>query len=253
MLRVFLLDDENSALTVLRHKLVKNFPEDVDVLGVSNDPEEALVYLSQDPKIDVLFLDVEMPGMSGIELLSQLPNRAFDVIFTTAFQQYAIDAIRKNAFDYLVKPIDETDLRAAVNRAFEKKAAQKNQIGKSDFQTLAQNILKAQSTVSKLSVPTNEGILLIPVSDIIRIEGSGSYTTIITATKQKVVASKNLSELEDMLAAHPIFFRVHKSHVVNLNHVIKYIRGEGGSAILSDGSEVEVARRRKEEFIARLG
>ena len=252
MVSVFLLDDERSAITVLKHKLLKNFPEEIEISGISNDPEEALAILVE-TQVDLLFLDIEMPGMSGLEFLEKIPERRFDVIFTTAYQKYAIEAIRKNAFDYLVKPIDESDLRVAIERALEKKRMTKtSKPEESDLLSLAQSLLKAQSSVAKLSVPTIEGLLLVPVADIIRIEGGGSYATIITVSKQKIIASKNLSEFEEMLSRYPQFFRVHKSHLINLNHVVKYIRGEGGSVIMSDGSEAEVARRRKDEFLSKL-
>lgn len=252
MLRIVLLDDERSAITLLRHKLLKNFPEEVQIVGAFNDPEEALTAL---PELspDILFLDVEMPNTNGFEVLERIANRKFDVIFTTAYPQYAVAAIRNSALDYLVKPIDEADLRKAVERALEKKlSAQSKPIVETDMLALAHSLLKAQTTVAKLSVPTIEGLLLIPISDIVRLEGSGSYATIHTITKQKIIASKNLSEFEDILAGHPNFFRTHKSHLINLNHVLKYLRGEGGSVIMSDGSEVEVARRRKEAFLERL-
>jgi two-component system LytT family response regulator len=254
MLRVIILDDEKSAITVLRHKLLKNFPEEVELVATFDDPEDALSELAA-LRPDVLFLDVEMPGMSGLELLEQLPERTFAVVFTTAYQQYAIEAIRKSAFDYLVKPIDESDLRQSVERLLQKKKIAAPAISAAalpDFQVLAQALREAQQTVAKLSVPTTEGLLLIPIADIVRLEGSGSYAVIHTTTKQKIVASKNLSEFEELLAAQPHFFRTHKSHLINLNHVTRYLRGEGGSVIMSDGSEVEVARRRKEEFLAKL-
>jgi two-component system, LytTR family, response regulator len=252
MLRVVILDDEKSAITVLRHKLLKNFPEELEVVGTFDDPEDALAGLGA-LRPDVLFLDVEMPGMSGLELLEHLPERGFEVVFTTAYQQYAIEAIRRSALDYLVKPIDEGDLKNAVERIFSKKKAQKTPVAAPpDIYLLTQALREAQVTTAKLSIPTTEGLLLIPISEIVRLEGSGSYAVIHTSTKQKIVASKNLSEFEELLAAQPHFFRIHKSHLINLNHVVRYLRGEGGSVILSDGSEAEVARRRKEEFLERL-
>jgi two-component system, LytTR family, response regulator len=252
MLRIVLIDDERSAITLLKHKLLKNFPEEIEIVVSFESPEEALLALPN-IKADILFLDVEMPGISGLELLERLGNRTYEVVFTTAYPQYAIAAIRGNAFDYLVKPIDEADLKKAIERALEKKYAKSSSLAKeADLLTLTQSLLKAQSTVQKLSVPTSEGLLLIPIADIVRLEGSGSYATIHTLSKQKVLASKNLSEFEDLLAEHPNFFRTHKSHLINLNHVDRYMRGEGGSVIMSDGSEVEVARRRKEDFLQRL-
>ena len=253
MLRVVILDDERSAVTVLKHKLFRSFPEDVDIVGTFEDPETALAEI-KNLRPDILFLDVEMPGMNGLEFLEQIPEKTFEVIFTTAYQQYAIEAIRKSAFDYLVKPIDESDLRRAVERAMKKKADASHHTvpQKQEINTLIQSLRNAHNMVAKLGVPTTDGIMFIPVSEIVRMEGNGSYSTIYTSDKKKWVASKNLSELEEMLAAQPQFFRTHKSHLINLNHVSRYLRGEGGSVIMSDGSEVEVARRRKEDFLGRL-
>jgi two-component system, LytTR family, response regulator len=252
MLRVVILDDERSAITVLKHKLLKNFPEEVEIAGTFDDPEAAMSVLTE-LQPDVLFLDVEMPGMSGIELLEQFPNRSFEVVFTTAYQQYAIEAIRRSALDYLVKPIDEQDLKRTIERIFEKKLANKPPSAiATDIHQLAQALRNAQATTTKLSIPTSDGLLLVPMNDIVRLEASGSYSIIHTTTKQKIIASKNLSEFEEILAGFTNFFRTHKSHLINMNHVTRYMRGEGGLAVMSDGSEAEVARRRKEEFLERL-
>jgi two-component system LytT family response regulator len=252
MLRVVLLDDERSAISLLKHKLLKNFPEEIEVVATFEFPEEVIEAMPH-IKADILFLDMEMPGMSGLEVAKQLADSPLKLIFTTAYPQYAIDAIRTKAFDYLVKPIDESDLKKAIERVLEAKYAElSRQAQDQDLVKLTQSLVKSQSTVPKLSVPNAEGLLLIPITEIVRIEGSGSYATIHTLHKQKILASKNLSEFEELLAAHPNFFRTHKSHLINLNHVNKYIRGEGGTVVMSDGSEVEVARRRKEEFLQRL-
>ena len=250
MLRVIIIDDENSALSLMRHKLNKHFSEQIEIVASINNAEEGIEMLKS-VDCDLLFLDVEMPNINGLEVLGALPERKFEVIFTTAYPQYAIAALRNAAFDYLVKPIDESELRKAIERVLEKKYTMPAS-KPVDMTVFAQTLMKAQLSVHKLGVPTIEGLLLIPVSDIIRLEGSGSYATIFTSDKQKIVASKNLSEFEVLLSAYPNFFRTHKSHLINLNHVNKYMRGEGGSVIMSDGSEVEVARRRKEDLLGLL-
>lgn len=254
MIRTILIEDERSALVLLRHKLLKHFPEEIEIVGAFDDPEAALRSL---PTLvpDLVFLDVEMPGMSGVEFLEQIPKLDFSVIFTTAYPQYAIEAIRHSAFDYLVKPIDEGDLSKAIQRFLDQKYAKKPPTAAvpTDIHALVQALREANQTVAKLSVPTAEGFLVIPVQDIVRLEGSGSYSTICTANAQKIVASKHLSEYEEVLAVHSQFIRIHKSHIININCVQRYIRrGEVGSVIMSDGAEVEVARRRKEAFLVKL-
>jgi two-component system, LytTR family, response regulator len=251
MLTIAILDDENAAVSVLRHKMLKHFVEEIELYDTWTDPLRALPILQFAP-IDLLFLDVDMPGMNGLELLENLPNRKFQVIFTTAYQEYAIEAIRKSALDYLVKPVDETDLVKAVDRAMEHKARQlaaSAQAFASPDDFLAA-IKKSQAVVDKVSIPTQDGITLIPVNEIVRLEGSGSYAILHLSGKQKLIASKNLSEFEEILARFPNFFRTHKSHLVNLNHVTHYLKGEGGSVVMSDGTEVEVARRRKDMLMA---
>lgn len=253
MIRTLLVEDERSALMLLRYKLLKHFPEEIEIVGAFDDPEEALCALPElDP--DLVFLDVEMPGMNGVKFLEQVSELDFSVIFTTAYPQYAIEAIRHRAFDYLVKPIDEGDLKKAVQRFLAQKYAEKPPTApiSTDIHALAQALREASQTVVKLSVPTTDGFVVLPLRDLVRLEGSGSYTMLCTTNGQKIVASKHLSEYEAVLSVHPQFVRVHKSHIININCVQRYLRGEGGSVIMSDGSEVEVARRRKEAFLARL-
>ena len=252
-MKAILVDDEKSALSLLRHKLLR-YDAEIEILAECQSVDAALLALGKHQP-DVLFLDVEMPGATGFELLQQLEADApFQVIFTTAHSEYAIDALRGGAFDYLLKPVQEDELAAAMNRLRKK---QKPEAAKSGLGTtesvaaLLQSLQTLQDKDKKLAVPTSEGVLFLPVADIVRLEAAGSYATIFLNNKQKLVASKNLSEFEALLDS-PDFFKVHKSHLVNLRYVSKYIRGEGGILVLTDGSEVDVARRKKEELMVRL-
>ncbi len=251
-MKAILVDDEKSARTLLRHKLLR-YDDGISILAECGSVDEALIALeAQHP--DVLFLDVEMPGATGFELLQQLGADApFQVIFTTAHSEYAIEAIRGGAFDYLLKPVQETELAAALDRLRQKMPKKQAQpaVGQDGMAALLKSLQSLQDKEKKLAVPTSEGVLFIPQTDIIRAEAAGSYATIFLTNNQKLVASKNLSELESMLDS-PDFFKVHKSHLVNLRFVAKYVRGEGGILVLTDGSEVDVARRKKEELLARL-
>ena len=252
-MKAILVDDEKSALTLLRHKLRRCDP-DIDILAECESVEAALAALETFYP-DVLFLDVEMPGATGFELLRQLgENAPFRVIFTTAHSEYAIEALRGGAFDYLLKPVQEDELARALDRLRPKTAAPPPPTGASATDGIAA-LLKSLQTLQekdkKLPIPTAEGVLFLPLADIIRAEAAGSYSTIFLANKQKLVTSKNLTELEEMLASGD-FCKVHKSHLVNLRYVVKYIRGEGGILVLNDGSEVDVSRRKKEELLERL-
>jgi two-component system LytT family response regulator len=252
-LKALLVDDEKSALTLLRHKLRRCDP-DIEILAECESVESALAAL-ETARPDVLFLDVEMPGATGFELLQRLGEDApFQVIFTTAHSEYAIEALRGGAFDYLLKPVQEDELARALDRLTQKmRAGQPVAIAppENGIAALLKSLQTLQDKDKKLPVPTAEGVLFLPVADIIRAEAAGSYSTIYLNNKQKLVASKNLSELEEMLS-NDDFFKVHKSHLVNLRYVAKYIRGEGGILILTDGSEVDVSRRKKEELMGRL-
>lgn len=250
-MKAILVDDEKSALTLLRHKLKRCEP-DIDILAECESVESALAAL-ETAQPDVLFLDVEMPGATGFELLKSLgEDTPFQVIFTTAHSEYAIEALRGGAFDYLLKPVQEDELARALDRLRQKKAPKQPELPQSGgIAALLKSLQTLQDKDKKLPVPTAEGVLFLPVADIIRAEAAGSYSTIYLTGKQKLITSKNLTELEDMLASDD-FCKVHKSHLVNLRYVSKYIRGEGGILVLTDGSEVDVARRKKEELLARL-
>lgn len=250
-MKTILVDDEKSALTLLRHKLKRCDP-DIEILAECESVESALAAL-ESARPDVLFLDVEMPGATGFELLKSLGEDApFQVIFTTAHSEYAIEALRGGAFDYLLKPVQEDELARALERLSQKMRAKQPEAPQSGgIAALLKSLQTLQDKDKKLPVPTAEGVLFLPVTDIIRAEAAGSYSIIYMTGKQKLMTSKNLTELEEMLGSGD-FCKVHKSHLVNLRYVAKYIRGEGGILVLTDGSEVDVARRKKDELLARL-
>ncbi|GAA4469271.1 LytTR family DNA-binding domain-containing protein [Nibrella saemangeumensis] len=248
-MKVILVDDERPALITLRHKLLK-YDSSIEILAMCEEPEDGLEQIGR-LKPDVVFLDVEMPGMNGFDLLEQLPKIDFEVVFTTAHDEFTIQAIRVSAFDYLLKPVDEEDLRKTLERLIVCLKEKEDRNHFREFQYLLKSLRGEPEKVKKLPIATMDGILLLPLSDIIRIEAMGSYTAFYCSKKQKIVASKSISEF-DHLCHNDTFFKVHKSHIINLNFVEKYIRGEGGSVILADGSEVGVSRRSKAELLERL-
>ena len=252
MFRVFILDDEATAISLLRHKLTRNFPEEIEIVGTSDNPLDALQTI---PEIrpNLLFVDIDMPHLTGLEFIEKLDYAEADIIFATAHREYAIDALRKSAFDYLVKPIDEDDLKMCIERLIEKRKKLKKESAEIDVESLVKLLKGNVSLSQKLKISTSDGILLIPIDDIIRIEASGSYSTILLLDKKKITASKNLSDLEHHLEHYPQFLRIHKSNIININYLERYIKGDGGTAVLKDGAEIEVARRRKDEFLERTG
>jgi len=194
---------------------------------------------------DLVFLDIEMPMMNGFEMLEQFANIPFSVIFTTSYDQYAIKAIRFSALDYLLKPIDPKELIAAVHKVDTARMVPSPE----QLEILMSHIRNKDNGFTKIAIPTSEGFELLPASDISYCEADDNYTHIHLKNKKKVVACRTLKDIEEQLEAFPQFIRVHHSYMVNLNEVDKYIRGEGGYLVMSDGSTVNVSRSRKEALL----
>ena len=186
-----------------------------------------------------------MPGMTGIQLLEQLGQISFAAIFTTSFDQYAIKAIHLSALDYLLKPIDPKELIAAVNKIGQKKQFPQPE----QFEMLFGRLQNNMATFRKIAIPTLEGFELIPADQIIFCEADDNYTELLLKDKRRIVASRTLKLIEDQLQDFPYFIRVHNSFIVNLNEVTKYVRGEGGYLVMSDGTTVNVSRSRKEALL----
>lgn len=245
MITAIIVDDEPDCCESLAMLLERYCPE-VKVLDICYSAETAMQSIKDDePKI--LFLDIEMPFMNGFQLLEKLGNINFELIFTTSYDQYAIKAIRFSALDYLLKPIDREELQKAVQ-----KAAQRNQHPlPQQLEMLLQKLRHPAIPVNKIAIPTMEGYQLLAAESIISCESDSNYTHLLLKDKRKIIASRNLKEIEELLEDYP-FIRVHHSHVVNINEVEKYIKGEGGYLIMSDGSTINVSRSRKELLLKKL-
>jgi two-component system LytT family response regulator len=246
MLRTLIIDDEPSSAETLR--LWLGHLPDIDLVGVCTSAYDGLAVI-QDKQPDVVFLDIEMPHLNGFDLLASLPKVDFSVIFTTAYDHYAIQAIRFNALDYLLKPIGLTELQQAVDRAKQRKSAQQTT---QQYRVFFENLRNQTQSLNKLTLHTLEGLLFVPISEIVRCESDRNYTNFHLLGARPVLVSKNLGEFEEILTEYN-FFRVHNSHLVNLTHVRRYLRTEGGQLELADGSIIDVSRRRKDELLARLG
>ena len=246
-LRAILIDDELNSLQNLQNKLEKYCPA-VKVLAAMEKPEEAILCVRHQ-KPDVLFLDIEMPRMNGFDMLKKLLPFHFDVIFTTAYDNYAIRAFKYSALDYLLKPIDAEDLKAAVDKYLHPKT-QRNYAAQLDL--LIENIRQLNpSLIHRIAIPTVQGLMMLPIKDILYCEANSSYTIIHLVKKEKIVSAKTLKEYEELLEAHN-FFRVHNSHLINLNFVEKYVKGDGGYVVMTDQSTIGVSRSRRDSFVARL-
>ena len=239
-----IIDDDLLSRELLSDLLKKHFPQVVIRELCDSAPSGIVAVNRWQPNI--IFLDIEMPGMTGFDMLRQLPSLQSEVIFITAHDQYAINAIRFSALDYLLKPVKAAMLIEAVNRAVEKIGEKKFP---AQFRHLLNNVANPNETqVNNLAIPTIEGLLFVKVAHVIRCESDNKYTKIFIAGKKMILASRTLGEFEDLLQSSG-FIRIHKSHLINTAHLKKYIRGEGGQVIMSDGSALDVARRKKDELL----
>lgn len=243
MIQAILIDDEVHSLDAL-HILLSEYCPQVEVVAMCRSGSEAIGKMHE-LKPQLLFLDIEMPNMTGFEFLSRIKGQEFDVIFTTAYNQYAINAIRIEAMDYLLKPVDEEELVHAVQRAEERI---KERISSNQIDVLLTNIKGETNEFQKLAIPTHEGLHFVNIGDICYCNGDGNYTHIVTSTGDKYLISKTLKGIEEMLN-HPSFFRTHQSYLVNLHYIKQYIRGSGGYLILQDGTTIQVARSRKDALM----
>ncbi|MEP6748645.1 MAG: response regulator [Bacteroidota bacterium] len=245
MITATIVDDEPDCCESLVILLERYCPE-VKVLDICYSAETAIQSVKEhEPQI--LFLDIEMPFINGFELLEKLGNINFELIFTTSYDQYAIKAIRFSALDYLLKPVDREELQKAVQRAAQRSQHPLPQ----QLDMLLQKLKHPAIPVNKIALPTMEGFQLLAAESIISCASDSNYTCLFLKDKRKITASRNLKEMEEMLEDYP-FIRVHHSHMVNINEVDKYIKGEGGYLIMSDGSSINVSRSRKELLLKKL-
>ncbi len=244
-IKAIIVDDEQHCIDALRAMLEKKCPEVTVLAGVHSVEEARQTIDVLQP--DLVFLDVEMPHQNGFELLKHYDRISFDVIFTTAYEQYALKAIKFNALDYLLKPFSVQELQDAL-RKFQERRQQKSDSAIAPLEVFLQNMKILQQTNKKIALPTINGLVFMPVQSIVRCESTGNYTRIFFTDKKQLLVSKPLKEFEELLTDVD-FFRVHNSHLINLQQMESYIQGEGGFALMSDGAQVEVSRRRKAEFL----
>lgn len=246
-MRAILVDDEPNGIRTLKKMLELNCPE-VEVTATCSNVNSAKQKL-EETSPDLVFLDVQMPGKSGLDLLKEIVERNFEVIFVTAHNEYMMQAFQFSAVDYLMKPVDEDRLVEAVQRV-KKRLRQEGSIGQAE--TLLHNINKAGSPLEmRLCLPTLKGFSIVKLEEIVYCEAQRSYTIFRLVNNKTIMISKPLFDY-DRLLADTIFFRVHKSFLINLLHVKEYMRGEGGTVLMSNGMEIEVSRRKKELFLAKV-
>jgi two-component system, LytTR family, response regulator len=245
MITATIVDDEPDCCEALATLLQRYCPE-VKILDICYSAAAALQSIKEhQPKI--LFLDVEMPFMNGFELLEQLGEINFELIFTTSYDQYAIKAIRFSALEYLLKPIDREELQLSVQKALKRNSFPLPQ----QFEILLEKLKHPTIPINRIAIPTLEGFQLVLAESIIRCESESNYTFLFLKDNRKLTASRNLKEIEELLEDYS-FIRVHNSYLVNINEVEKYIKGEGGYLVMCDGSMVNVSRSRKELLLKKF-
>ena len=245
MIKALLVDDEQRAIDSLQLMIEKFIPE-IDQIIICTDPRKCPQVIHA-MKPDLIFLDIKMPHLSGFDLLNLIPNKRFKVIFTTAYDEYAIKAIRFSALDYLLKPIDVDELISAVRRFMLSNDDSRHQHAL--FKNMTHNMQTQSSNQLRLALPSNEGIQFLMPHEIIRCEAAGNYTVFhINGAKQQII-SRTLGEYEELLSPYR-FIRTHKSHLVNLDF-ISYV-DHNGFVILNDSTKVEISRRRKGEVLSAL-
>lgn len=240
-----IIDDEPHCREVLQLLLARHCP-DVAITAICDGAAEGLLAIEA-MRPQLVFLDVEMPGMNGFELLEQCPRRNFAVIFTTAFDKYAINAIRHSALDFLLKPVDKDELITAVRKASSQAASTGMKVD-----ALLQYLQHQVMPNERLALPSTEGLRILPIKEILYCESDGGYTHIFLQQQEKAaIICRTLKELEELLKDKG-FFRVHNSFLVNLAAMQRYIKGDGGEIIMPDGRNIPVARNRKQDFLLRI-
>jgi two-component system, LytTR family, response regulator len=245
MIKAIIIDDEIHCRKTLAI-LLKEYCPDVQVTEQCSDGESGLAAI-QRLKPDLVFLDIEMPNMNGFEMLEKLQDIHFEIIFTTGYDQYAIKAFHFSALDYLLKPIDREELQKAVQKVAQRLHSPLPQ----QMEILLQKLHQPASPVQKIALPTMEGLQMIAVNSIISCASDSNYTTFLLKNKQKLIVSRPLKEIEEMLEEYS-FLRVHNSYLINLNEIDKYIKGEGGYLVMTDGSTIDVSRSKKEILMNKL-
>lgn len=245
MLKTIIVDDEPKARRIMCALLEKHCDE-VEILGTADDVPEAVKLINK-TKPDLVFLDIEMPGFTGFQLMDFFETVDFQIIFTTAYSEYALQAFQVSAIDYLLKPIEVSALNEAVQKAIKQQEA----IGQDQrLEALAAN-LNPSGAIKKIALPVADGFMFVEPEDVLYLQADGSYTNIHLVDGQQFLVTKKIKEFVRILN-HPCFFKTHRSYLINLNQIKQYVRTDGGYIIMANGDQVTLARDRKDEFLGAI-
>lgn len=238
-MKTVLIDDEENNLLNLQGLLTRLCPE-VEVVATARSADAGRQVILQH-KPELLFLDIQMPEKSGFDLLQSLPGYDFDVIIVTAYDQFGIQAVKFSAIDYLLKPVDSTELREAVNKVIAKR---KTQASRQQIENLL-HFLREEKNDHRIALNTQKETRFVPVNQIVRCESNNNYTSVFLLSKEKIVVSRPIFEFEEMLSSYA-FIRCHQSHLVNKRYVKSWMKDDGSYLLMEDGSQVPVSRNKKE-------
>lgn len=246
-MKTVIVEDEQKSREMLAGIIQKNCP-DLQIVGLAKNVKEG-VELIKATNPELVFLDISMPDGSGFDLLEQVAGNKFELIFATASDAHAIRAIKYSACDYLLKPIDIDELKAAVEKAKKKKAESPPTM--ENLQFLIQQLKRSDDNFQKITLPTGNAFEIVNLKDIIRCEADTSYTIFYLTDKRKLMVSAGLKHYEELLPESD-FIRVHHHHLLNMNHVLRFLKVDGGYAVMSDGTQIEISRRKKDAFLEKL-
>lgn len=246
MIKTLIIEDEQKSRDVLLKIIEKNCPQ-LEIVGMAENVADGVEKIKT-LKPDLVFLDITMPDGSGFDVLEQVQGYKFDLIFATASNNHAIRAFKYSACDYLLKPIDVEELKSAVSR-IEKRKNETPDMQNLNF--LIQQLKKSDDNFQKITLPTGNAYEIINLKDIVRCEADGSYTYFYLTDKRKLMVSASLKHYEELLPEQD-FIRVHHHNLINMNHVVRFLKEDGGYAVMSDGSKIEISRRKKDVFMDRL-
>ncbi|MEY3398733.1 MAG: hypothetical protein RL220_1327 [Bacteroidota bacterium] len=242
--RAILIDDEKSCIETLSWQ-IKTYCPDVTVVAVCQNAREGVQAIQQN-KPDIVFLDIEMPRMNGFEMLEQFEEIDFEIVFTTAYDQFAINAFRYSALNYLLKPVDPDDLVLTLKRFHDRTHG----VTKGQIDLLLEAVTQRTAPApQRLALSMSDGMIFVEPSEIMYCQADRNYSLVKLVDGKKVMVSKSLKEFDETLPSRD-FFRVHNSYLINLNQIRKFVRGDGGYVVMNDGTEVTVARLRRDEFFA---
>ena len=247
MYKAIIVEDEIHSREFLKNIVTEYCPE-LNVVALASDVEEGVAAIKEHQP-DIVFLDIEMQTGTGFDLLQQFSQPTFEVIFTTAYDHYAIKAIKFSAVDYLLKPIEIEELQQAVQKVIEKK---KDHTGQLALQALLKNLKSPQQSEQSITLSTSDGLEFVPLQNIIRLEASGPYSHFFLKNNKKIIVSRHLKEYEMLLADHG-FFRVHNSHIINLKEVKRMVKTDGGYAVMDDESMIAISPKKKDDFMKQMG